>query len=160
MEAANSQGQSPVAIRRFESGAYASDEAVYREYIRALALTNQLSRLPVSQLGGGAAAGGSFQQHAYHPSPSAPSGGGFSAAAAGPGAAHASGGQPAGGGGARGTVEQPLHVQYHESARNQLLRMLQRLAFFGLAAGGLMMLIDEKVCRLPRSPIASLCACV
>ena len=57
MQAANAQGQSQVAIRRFESGAYANDEAVCGEYIRALALTNQLSRLPVSQLGGGAACG-------------------------------------------------------------------------------------------------------
>merc|ERR1719424_2267611 len=50
-----------------------------------------------------------------------------------------------GAGAARGgTADQPVHVQFTESARTQLLRMLQRLAFFGLAAGGLMMLVDEK----------------
>ena len=44
----------------------------------------------------------------------------------------------------RGTLEAPIHVQYSESARVQVLRLLQRLAFFGLACGAVMMLIDEK----------------
>jgi len=35
-------------------------------------------------------------------------------------------------------------VQYTESTRVQMMRLLQRLAFFGLAAGALMMLVDEK----------------
>merc|ERR1719502_2498597 len=43
-----------------------------------------------------------------------------------------------------GALEQPLHVQYTESTRVQMLRMLQRLVVFGLAAGALMMLVDEK----------------
>ena len=33
-----------------------------------------------------------------------------------------------------GTLEQPLHVQYTESTRVQLLRMLQRLMLVGLFA--------------------------
>jgi len=143
MQASNQQGQSQVAIRRFESGTYASDEATYREYVRALAITNQMDRLSLAQLGGGAGASGS--------------GGAVSAAAAGFG----SGYQPYGGGGAyqagtgansggglggsnRGTIDQPLHVQYQESARSQMLRMLQRLVLFGVAAAGLMMFVDEK----------------
>merc|ERR1719171_470744 len=43
-----------------------------------------------------------------------------------------------------GTLEQPLHVQYTESTRVQMLRLLQRLVLVGLAAGALMMLVDEK----------------
>jgi len=130
MQAANQQGQSKVAIRRFESGLYASDENVYREYIRALALVNQLSRLPLAQMAPGAAGMGSV-----------PGGMTFGTG----GGVDAAGGFGGGGGGSyRGTAEQPVHVQFTESARTQLLRMLQRLAFFGLAAGGLMMLVDEK----------------
>ena len=124
MMLANQQGQSHIAIRRFESGAYASDEAVYREYIRALALTNQLARVPLSQLGGSGTV--SFGAAAYA-EPGA--GSGFGSAAAGS---------------SRGSVDMPLHVQFQESTRSQMLRMLQRLAFFGLAAMGLMMFVDEK----------------
>jgi ATP-dependent metalloprotease len=126
MDACNQHGQSHVAIRRFESGSYASDEAVCREYVRALALTNQLARLPMSQLAPGFGAAGA--------TPSA--GGAMTASGGGLGGG--------GGGGPRGTLDQPIHVQYTESTRAQMLRLLQRLAFFGLAAGALMMLVDEK----------------
>jgi len=143
MRAANEQGQSQVAIRRFESGNYASDEASYREYIRALSLTNQLDRLSLAQLGGasggGAAAsyGGAGAYASAYPHGAAGSSGHGAGAGAGAGAF--------GGQSARGTTpDQPLHVQYQESARSHMLRMLQRLVLFGLAAGGLMMLVDEK----------------
>ena len=151
MAACNEQGQSQVAIRRFEGGGYASDEAVYREYIRALALTNQLGRLPLSQLGG-AGAGAGMGASPYGMASAAMSGNGMASAFGGAepaGAAAAASSSSAGAlggraGGPIGTLEQPLHVQYTESTRAQLLRLLQRLAFFGLAAGALMMLVDEK----------------
>ena len=148
MAACNQHGQSQVAIRRYESGSYASDDAVYREYIRALALTNQLSRLPVSQMGSGspygmasAAMRGEGLREAF---PSSASAMGAGAAMGGGGAATMGAGGGGGGGMGMGTLEMPLHVQYTESTRMQLLRILQRVVFFGLAAGALMMLVDEK----------------
>ena len=143
MTACNDHGQARVAIRRYESGAYAEDEAVYREYVRALALTNQLGRLPMAQLGfiprdpsyGGAspysAYATSSQTHSTLSAPLSMGGGGGS----GPGAPV---GTPA------GTPEAPIHVQYTESTRVQMLRLLQRLALVGLVAAGVMMFLDEK----------------
>jgi hypothetical protein len=143
MTACNDHGQARVAIRRYESGAYAEDEAVYREYVRALALTNQLGRLPMAQLGfiprdpsyGGAspysAYATSSQTHSTLSAPLSMGGGGGS----GPGAPA---GTPA------GTPEAPIHVQYTESTRVQMLRLLQRLALVGLVAAGVMMFLDEK----------------
>ena len=155
MQAANEQKQSQLAIRRFESGNFASDQATYREYVRALALTNQLDRLSLTQLGGAAAGGGvpgGYGAGASYGSAGASYGtaGAYAQGQMYPGALGGSGGSSQAGGGlggasvGRGTIEQPLHVQYHESARSQLLRLLQRVVLFGIAAGGLMMLVDEK----------------
>ena len=148
MAACNESGQSQVAIRRYESGSYAADESVYREYVRALALANQLNRLPFSQLGAGAGV-----SNPYGAASAAMRGEGTASAFA-PNVAYGASGMGAsgmgatGGGGAFpggvGSVDQPLHVQYTESTRVQMLRLLQRLVLFGLAAGALMMLVDEK----------------
>ena len=133
MAACNEYGQSHVAIRRFESGAYAEDAAVYREYVRALALTNQLSRLPLASLGYGQMTGQTGHQLGAAGAPQA-------MMSSADGTARSAGGlgQP------KGTLEAPIHVQYSESTRTQLLRLLQRLAFFGLLAGGAMMFLDQK----------------
>lgn len=151
MMACNENGQARVTIRRYESGAYAEDEAVYREYIRALALTNQLGRMPMAQLGFTArdGSGGSYGGHAggLGGNYGASGGLGHGAAMGQPqGAAHMLYGGSAGSNGSApaGTPEAPIHVQYTESTRVQMLRLLQRLAVFGLLAGGLVMFLDEK----------------
>ena len=136
MALCNEHGQANVAIRRFESGAYAQDEAVYREYVRALALTNQLGRLPLSNLGYGQTAGQTgVHQQGMMGGGAAPQGMMMSSA---DGTARGAGGAPS------GTLDSPIHVQYSESTRVQMLRLIQRLAFFGLLAGGIMMFLDEK----------------
>ena len=50
MAACNQFKQPTIAVRRFESGNFASDDAVMREYIKALANSNQLSRLSLNLL--------------------------------------------------------------------------------------------------------------
>ena len=50
MQACNDNNHAQVAVRRFESGSYASDEAVVKEYVRALALSNQLGRVSLAAL--------------------------------------------------------------------------------------------------------------
>ena len=90
MVACNQAKQPSVAVRRFESGNFASDDAVMREYIKALAQSGQLSRLSLSQLSGQSGDLAMAQRIA--------------------GAPHAMDGlQPQGG--VRGTTEEPLHVQ-------------------------------------------------
>merc|ERR1719502_1889679 len=92
-----------------------------REYIKALALSNQLSRLSLSMLA---------QHHAVAGGGAAQSLSPFEASsAAGPG---------------RGTHDEPLHVQWHESPRAQLWKMLRMLAFAGVTGAVLMTLVDEK----------------
>ena len=76
---------------RLVRASQASDEAVVKEYIRALAQTNQLSRLSLAQLA---------------------SAGGAQAAGMRDGALGIdAGSSPMGGASSRGTIEQPLHVQ-------------------------------------------------
>ena len=127
MQAANEQKQSQLAIRRFESGNFASDQATYREYVRALALTNQLDRLSLTQLGGAAAGGGvpgGYGAGASYGSAGASYGtaGAYAQGQMYPGALGGSGGSSQAGGGlggasvGRGTIEQPLHVQYSASS--------------------------------------------
>ena len=92
--------------RRAHLGNFASDDAVMREYIKALAQSGQLSRLSLSQLSG--------------------QGGELAMAQRIAGAPHAMDGlQPQGG--VRGTTEEPLHVQWHESPRAQMWKMLRML---------------------------------
>ena len=112
-----------VAVRRFESGNFASDDAVMREYIKALAQSGQLSRLSLSQLSGQSGELAMAQRIA--------------------GAPHAVDGLQSQGG-VRGTTEEPLHVQWHESPRAQMWKMLRMLAFAGVTGAVLMTLVDEK----------------
>lgn len=144
MQACNQNSQSRVAVRRYESGLYAADDGVFREYVRALALTDQLQRLPLQALAGAPSASG-----AASPFGATPAG---AAALRDPGFMHAASAElshsgaaaAAAAGAARGTLENPVHVQYSESTRMQMLRLLQRLGLAGLFAGALMMLVDEK----------------
>ena len=123
MVACNQAKQPSVAVRRFESGNFATDDAVMREYIKALAQSGQLSRLSLSQLSGQSGELAMAQRIA--------------------GAPHAVDGlQPQGG--VRGTTEEPLHVQWHESPRAQMWKMLRMLAFAGVTGAVLMTLVDEK----------------
>ena len=127
MAACNQFKQPTIAVRRFESGNFASDDAVMREYVKALALSNQLSRLSLNMLaqqhqglGGATGAAPAFAQSL---DPHAAAGAGM------PG---------------RGTSDEPLHVQWHESPRAQLWKMLRMLAFAGVTGAVLMALVDEK----------------
>jgi len=70
--------------------------------------------------------------------------GGGGAAMGGATSSAGMGGSGAGPMGGFGTMEHPLHVQYTESTRVQMLRLLQRLILFAAAAGALMMMVDEK----------------
>ena len=121
MVACNKSQQPSVAVRRFESGNFGSDDAVTREYIKALAQSGQLARLSLNQLAGQHGEVGMAQRIA--------------------GAPHALDGfqQPG-----RGTTDEPLHVQWHESPRAQLWKMLRMLAFAGVTGAVLMTLVDEK----------------
>mmetsp|Transcript_7388 Transcript_7388/g.22831 ORF Transcript_7388/g.22831 Transcript_7388/m.22831 type:complete len:727 (+) Transcript_7388:104-2284(+) len=139
MEACNAQKQPHVAVRRFECGAYAADEAVAKEYLRALALSNQLNRLSLSQLVSQLDASGAL--HGVDPRMVA----GYHAGAMG--AAGASAGGVAGG---RGTPETPLHIQWHESPRAQFWKMLRSLALTGALLFGAYTLLGDQARGLPR----------
>ena len=129
MAACNQHNQPSIAVRRFESGNFASDDAVMREYVKALALSNQLSRLSLNMLAqhhpaGGLNAGGAAPAFAQTLDPHAAAGAGMP--------------------GRGGTSDEPLHVQWHESPRAQLWKMLRMLAFAGVTGAVLMALVDEK----------------
>lgn len=134
MEACNAQKQPHVAVRRFECGSYAADEAVVKEYLKALALSGQLARLSLSQLFSQLDASGKL--HGVDPR--------MVAASFGAGAAA---GDAAGG---RGTPETPLHVQWHESPRAQFWKMLRTLAVTGALLFGAYTLLAEQARGLPR----------
>ena len=89
MVACNKSQQPTVAVRRFESGNFASDDAVMREYIKALANSNQLSGLSLNLL-------------AQHQQPGDTGHRPTSAAFISPGQSWQSG---------RGSSDEPLHVQ-------------------------------------------------
>jgi len=120
MMACNKSQQPSVAVRRFESGNFGSDDAVMREYIKALAQSGQLSRLSLSQLAGQQGEASMAQQIG--------------------GSAYGDPFQQSG----RGTIDVPLHVQWHESPRAQLWKMLRMLALAGVVGAVLMTLVDEK----------------
>ena len=98
MVACNKSQQPSVAVRRFESGNFGTDDAVMREYIKALAQSGQLSRLSLSQLAEQNSELGMAQRIA--------------------GAPHGMDGFQQGS--TRGTTDEPLHVQWHESPRAQM----------------------------------------
>jgi len=127
LQACNQHKQSHVAVRRFETGNYASDAACVREYLRALGATKMISSLTPAQLAQYAA--------------------GSSGAGLHPPAADAMGAS-AGGGGAflaeRGTQDAPLHVLWSESPRAQLWKMLRLVAVAGITISAFMLLLDEK----------------
>ena len=130
MEACNAQKQPHVAVRRFECGAYAADEAVAKEYIRALALSNQLARLSLPQLIASLDASGALARDES--------------------ARYAAGGVGGGGGGglgagaSRGTPETPLHIQWHESPRAQFWKLLRSLALTGALVFAAYTLLGEQ----------------
>jgi len=130
MQACNKQNYGHVAVRRFESGHYASDDAVVKEYIRALSLTNQLSRLSLSTLTQSIS-----QTAGVHGAPP----GDFTLNAEQAAAAMAGGVSSA-----RGTQEMPLHVQWHESPRAQVWKLLRSLALAGVVAAVLYNVVDDK----------------
>ena len=99
MTACNKAQQGSVAVRRFESGNFGSDDAVMREYIKALAQSGQLSRLSLNQLAGGQNSELAMAQRIA-------------------GAPHGMDGFQQRG--TRGTTDEPLHVQWHESPRAQM----------------------------------------
>ena len=123
MNACNQQGQATIAVRRFESGHFASDESVAKEYIRALTLTNQLSRLSLAQLTTQLGAGAS-EMPGLADAHRAATAAQFEVS--------------------RGTSEMPLHVQWTEAPRAQLWKLARLLALGGMAAAAIMMLLDEK----------------
>ena len=153
MQACNDNNHAQVAVRRFESGSYASDEAVVKEYVRSLALSNQLGRVSLAALarsvgGGNAAPAGAQAAHDFAPEhilAAGAAGGAGAGAYGGPAAAHAAfagGGGGLGGGGGpaaaaaafrqAGTRDEPLHVTTVVSPREQLASFLRSLLFAGV----------------------------
>jgi len=125
LQACNSAKQHHVAVRRFESGNYASDESVVKEYIKALSMTNQLGRLSLSAIA-----------NAGNPGSGASD---FSELSEAQRVA-----------GMRGSVEQPLHVQWTESPRAQAWKLLRSLALVGLMGAIVYNFMDDKARGMPK----------
>jgi len=137
MEACNATKQPHVAVKRFESGSYAADEAVAKEYLKGLALSNQLPRLSLAQLVASLDASGAL--HGVDPR-----------MIAGSGIGGAAGGGGGGGIGGRGTAETPLHIQWHESPRATFWKLLRALTMTGALLFGGYMLLGDQAKSLPR----------
>ena len=102
-----------------------------REYVRSLALSNQLNRVNLASIVGGGA-----------PNLAAA----VDAASAGGAARGAFGGAIGGavGGGAKGSADEPLHVQWHESPRAAIWKLLRSLALAGALVAAFYTFVDTK----------------
>lgn len=120
-------------IRRYESGQYAADDACAREYVRALALSNELERVSVhvkhaeERAGDGA---GTMPMSAPAPTPAQTP------------VAHATSSSPLE---APGGPDRPLHVVMHQpTMRQQLWRTVRTLLIGLLVISAVSSVLEER----------------
>ena len=118
MKLCNDQNKPSVAAARFESGMYANDEQTAKEYIRALSLSNQISRLSLNSILASLTKNNRTQFEPLTSSEDA-------AAVSGRNVLTSNG---------PGSADSPLHVQFHENPRATIWKMMRQV----LLAGGIM----------------------
>lgn len=133
-DAANRAKSPALVVRHFETGAYAADDAVAKEYIKALSALGRLDRLDMGEVADALDRSGARSALDRVGSRGADDATRLVGGGALRGATSARGMLGGGGGatGSAGTPDEPVHVVFTEPLRAQLWRIVRNLALAGV----------------------------